>query len=79
MFADLDAPTLCGACKCDAPTGTCALPGMFTAASTTCPRDAHTSFDAPPGWDGSFNAVSPIAANLECNGVNCVQSLTAES
>lgn len=82
MFADLDAPTLCGACKCDAPTGTCALPGMFAAAAATCagngPGVPHTSFDAPAGWDGSCTAASPIPALQKCGGfnVNCVQSLT---
>jgi hypothetical protein len=82
MFADLNAPTLCGACKCDAPTGTCALPNTLTAAAATCAGDgagvAHTSFNAPAAWDGSCTAVSPIAANQKCNGVTCVQSLTIE-
>ena len=80
MFADLNAPTLCGACKCDAPTGTCALPITFAAASATCPGNApgvvHTPFDAPAVWDGSCTAVNPIAANQKCGAVNCVQSLT---
>lgn len=80
MFADLTAPTLCGACKCDAPTGTCALPEMITAAAATCPGNgpgvAHTPFDAPAGWDGSCTAASPIPALQKCGGLNCVQSLT---
>jgi hypothetical protein len=80
MFADLNAPTVCGTCTCDAPTGTCALPTTLTAGSATCPGNApgiaHTSFNAPAPWDGSCTAVSPIAANLKCNGINCVQSLT---
>jgi hypothetical protein len=82
MFADLNAPTVCGACTCDPPTGTCALPGTMIAAASTCAGDgagvAHTSFDAPPAWDGSCTAVSPIAANLPCGVGNCVQSLTIE-
>jgi protein RecA len=36
VFADLYAPTLCGACKCDAPSGACALPTTLTAASAQC-------------------------------------------
>jgi hypothetical protein len=82
MFADLNAPTVCGACTCDAPTGTCALPTTLTAASAPCPGNApgiaHTSFNAPAAWDGSCTAVSPIAANLPCGVGNCVQSLTIE-
>jgi len=80
VFADLYAPTLCDACKCDAPSGACALPITLTAASAQCsgtaPGVAQTSFDAPVGWDGSCTAASPIPANQKCNGVNCVQSLT---
>jgi hypothetical protein len=80
MFADLNAPTVCGACSCDAPTGTCALSDTLTVAASTCAGDgpgvAHTSFNAPAGWDGSCTAANPIAANQKCNGINCVQSLT---
>jgi hypothetical protein len=80
MFDNLNAPTVCGACKCDAPSGSCALPTTLTAASSQCPGSApgaaHTPFDAPAGWDGSCTGVSPIPANLKCNGVICVQSLT---
>jgi hypothetical protein len=79
-FDDLDATNHCGTCQCDAPHGTCALPSMFTAAAATCagggPGVAHTSFDAPAGWGGACDATNPIPANLKCNGVNCVQSLT---
>ncbi len=80
MFAKLTAPNVCGACACDAPSGSCALPTTLTAASSQCPGDApgvsHTSFDAPAGWSGDCTAESPILANQKCNGVNCVQSLT---
>ena len=80
MFDNLNAPTACGACKCDAPLGTCTLSTTLTAASAQCPGTAlgvaHTSFDAPAGWDGSCTAANPIPANQKCNGVNCVQSLT---
>lgn len=80
VFADLNASTACGACKCDVPTGTCALPLALTAAAATCAGDgpgvAHTPFDAPPGWTGACTPANPIPANQKCNGVNCVQSLT---
>ena len=80
VFNDLNAPTLCGACKCDVPSGACTLPTTLTAAAAACPGNGpgvpHTSFDAPAGWDGSCSAASPIPANQKCNGVSCVQSLT---
>jgi hypothetical protein len=80
VFADLNAPTLCGTCQCDAPSGTCTLPTTLTASSAPCPGDGagvtHTSFDAPAGWSGACSAAAAIPANQKCNGVNCVQSLT---
>lgn len=80
VFADLNAPITCGACKCDAPSGTCALPSTLSTAAATCAGDgpgvAHTSFDAPAPWNGSCTAANPIPANQKCNGVNCVQSLS---
>lgn len=80
VYADLNAPNLCGTCKCEAPSGTCALPTTLTAASAQCPGTAqgvaHTSFDAPAGWSGACTNVNPIPAGLKCNGANCVQSLT---
>ena len=80
VFNDLNAPNVCGACKCDAPSGSCALPTTMTAASAPCdggaPGVAHTPFNAPEAWDGSCTTESAIPANQKCNGVNCVQSLT---
>jgi hypothetical protein len=80
VYADLNAPNLCGACKCDVPSGTCTLPGSLTAAGATCAGDgpgaAHTSFNSPAGWSGACTSASPIPAGQKCNGVNCVQSLT---
>ncbi len=79
-FADPSAPTLCSACSCDPPQGSCELPTSWTAAGAPCPGEApgttHTSFDAPAGWSGGCTAKNPVAAGLKCNGVNCVQSLT---
>jgi hypothetical protein len=79
-FADPSASTLCGACECDPPQGSCALSTTWTAASAPCPGESagttHTSFDAPAGWSGGCTAKSPVAAGQKCNGVNCVQSLT---
>jgi hypothetical protein len=80
LFDNLTAPNVCGACKCNAPTGSCALPTMATAAASSCAGDGpgvpQTSFNAPVGWDGTCTTASAIPANQKCNGVNCVQSLT---
>jgi hypothetical protein len=80
VFNDLNAPKICDTCKCDAPSGSCALPVTLTAAASACvgdgPNIPHTSFDASTGWSGSCTAASAIPANQKCNGVNCVQSLT---
>lgn len=77
VFDDLNAPTTCGACKCDAPSGTCALPTVLTAYNTTsCPAPPGSVamfFDAPAGWNGGCTAANAIP---KCNGINCVQSLT---
>ncbi|MEO5728194.1 MAG: hypothetical protein ABI134_27210 [Byssovorax sp.] len=80
VFTDLNAPNVCGACECEAPSGSCTLPTTLTAAASTCAGDGpsvpHTAFDAPGVWGGSCAAENPIPANQKCNGVNCVQSLT---
>lgn len=79
-LADPSAPTLCGACSCDPPQGSCTLPTTWTAAAAACagdtPGTAHTAFDAPAGWSGACTAKNPVAAGQKCNGVTCVQSLT---
>jgi hypothetical protein len=78
-YGDPDAP-LCGACTCDAPTGSCELPATLTAAASTCATDgsgvAHTSFDAPASWDGTCTAANAIPAAMLCSGAPCVQSIT---
>ena len=78
VFDDLNAPTACGACKCDAPSGSCALPTSLTAYnSASCPAGAvPTPFYAPAGWDGSCTTANAIPAKLMCLGGNCVQALT---
>ena len=79
MFDNLNAPTVCGVCKCDVPSGSCALPTTLTAAAATCadaPNVTHTSFDAPTGWDGACTGANAIVAKKPCNSVDCVQSLT---
>lgn len=82
VFNDLNAPTVCGACKCDAPSGSCALPTSLTAYnSTSCPAPSGsvpTLFDAPAGWDGACTPANPIPAKKMCIGGDCVQSLTIE-
>ena len=79
-YADLDAPTTCGACKCDAPIGSCALPATMTAAAGSCPGNGpgvvHTSFDPPTKWDGSCTAANSVPAGKLCGGAPCVQSVT---
>jgi hypothetical protein len=79
--ADLQAPNVCGACQCDAPTGSCTLPPTLTANAAACtaldPSTPHTPFDPPAAWDGSCTINEPVAAGLPCTGgVPCVQSLT---
>ena len=79
-YADLDAPTSCGACKCDSPIGSCALPAKVTAAAASCAGDGsgvtHTSFDPPTKWEGSCTAANSIPPAKLCDGVPCVQSIT---
>ncbi len=78
--ADLDAPIVCGACTCDPPIGSCALPATLTASSAICSGDGsgvtHTPFNPPPKWNGTCTAANAIPAGKLCNGVPCVQSVT---
>jgi hypothetical protein len=80
VFAELNATNSCGACACEAPTGSCALPTTLTAAASSCtdyvPGVPNTSFDASTAWNGDCSTGNSITANQKCNGVNCVQSLT---
>jgi hypothetical protein len=60
--ADLVAPTLCEACTCDPPTGSCALPTKLTASTAICyAPGATTSFNAPDPWDGSCDGTTQVA------------------
>jgi hypothetical protein len=78
-YADPNGPP-CGACKCDPPIGSCALPATVTAAAASCAGDgsgvAHTSFDPPASWGGTCTAANAIPAGKLCGGVPCVQSVT---
>jgi hypothetical protein len=78
--ADLNAPSVCGACQCDSPSGSCALPTTLTAAAATCAGDGpnvkHTPFNAPAGWTGACTTLDAIQAGVPCPGGFCVQSLT---
>ncbi len=58
--ADLVAPSVCEACTCEPPTGSCALPSTLTASTTACsmPGGASTSFNAPTSWDGSCDSTT---------------------
>jgi hypothetical protein len=79
--AGLDtSPASCGACSCDPPQGTCALPSSLTASAAACPGSGPyvTPFDPPPAWDGSCTTNDAVAAGKACGsfGVPCVQSVT---
>jgi hypothetical protein len=57
--ADLVAPSLCEACTCEPPTGSCALPEALTASTAVCGTPgATTSFDAPASWNGSCDSTT---------------------
>lgn len=75
-----DGTTLCGACTCDLPSGSCELPATLTAAAASCAGDtpsvAHLSFDSPANWSGTCAADNAIPAGKLCGGVPCVQSVT---
>ncbi len=73
--------SVCGACTCKAPSGSCKPPATLTAAAASCAGDgpgvAHTPFDPPASWDGSCTASNAIPAGTLCGGVPCVQSVTS--
>lgn len=77
------AASSCAACACDPPTGTCALPTMAHASNGACPANdsatIQTPFDAPTEWEGSCTSQQAIAADMDCNGGPCVQSITFAS
>ena len=79
-YGDPEGP-LCGACTCEAASGSCELPATLTAAAASCAGDgpgvAHTSFDPPASWDGTCTASNAIPAGTLCGGVPCVQSVTS--
>src|SRR6185503_20589347 len=62
--------------------GMCGLPAKVTASSSICPGDApgsvQTAFDPPPGWDGKCTDWDAIVADLDCNGIPCVNSLSTD-
>ena len=60
--ADLVAPSICEACTCEPPTGSCALPSTLTASTTVCsmPGGSSTSFDVPPSWTGSCDSSTQL-------------------
>ncbi len=72
--------TLCGACACEPPSGSCELPATLTAAAASCagnnPGVTHLSFDPPASWAGTCTAENAIPAGKLCGGVPCVQSVT---
>lgn len=79
--ADLTAPdATCGACSCDAPSGSCELPATVTANAASCALNSattpHTTFDPVTGWSGSCDDSDSIASGKLCSGVQCVQSVT---
>lgn len=80
-YADLNAPSICGACQCKPATGSCGLPATITVSnSAACPNDGPdaslTPFDPPKGWDGGCTATDAIDGGQLCDGSPCVESLT---
>ncbi|MBK8255734.1 MAG: hypothetical protein IPK82_24090 [Polyangiaceae bacterium] len=77
-FADLSiAPHTCPTCTCG--PAACVLPETMHASAAKCANAESaitTPFDAAPGWEGTCTQDNAIAANLNCNGAPCVQSLT---
>lgn len=65
----LDAPNVCGECRCSPATGTCSLPASLTAYGAHCssigPGTPHSSFDPPQGWDGSCTATTPALSGVQ--------------
>jgi hypothetical protein len=60
-YTDLVAPSVCEACTCDPPTGSCALPSKLTASTAACyAPGVSTSFDAPIPWDGSCDGATQV-------------------
>ena len=59
---DLVAPSVCEACTCDPPTGSCALPSKLTASTMACGASggSSTSFNAPDPWDGSCDSTTKV-------------------
>ncbi|MEP7127035.1 MAG: hypothetical protein ABJE95_39245 [Byssovorax sp.] len=77
--ADLTSPPIaCGACSCDPPAGSCALPVALTASSAICnvAGNFSTSFDPPNAWTGACTTANAIPGGKLCGGVPCTQSLT---
>ncbi len=57
--ADLVAPSVCEACTCEPPTGSCVLPSKLVASDAVCGTPGMTtSFDAPTPWDGSCDSAT---------------------
>ena len=75
-----DGSTICGACTCAPPSGSCEPPTTLTTAAASCAGDspsvAHLSFDPPAGWTGTCTTENAIPAGKLCNGSPCVQSVT---
>lgn len=59
---DLVAPSICEACTCEPPTGSCALPSKLTASQAVCdPKVKPTiPWDAPTPWDGTCDSTTQL-------------------
>ncbi len=73
--------SLCGACTCAPPAGSCKLPTSLTTAAASCAGDnpsvAHLPFNPPADWTGTCSTENRIPAGKLCDGVPCVQSVTS--
>ena len=57
--ADLVAPSVCEACTCEPPMGSCTLPSTLTGSTAVCyAPGTTTSFNAPTPWDGSCDSTT---------------------
>lgn len=72
-------PSTCPACKCS--SAACKLIEEMHASAAKCPGNgaASTDFSALPGWEGTCDDSASIPADLQCNGVPCVESVTVSA
>lgn len=82
-YADLQVLThTCPTCDCGPSETVCSPSSKWTVRAGKCAEEdaPATSFDVlARAWDGTCNTDNPIAADADCNGVPCTQSVTVEA